>query len=257
MSCVLARLCAAPNDSSAPGRPSPRCRKRLCRRGIDLEGIRSLPLFESLEPAVVCALLGNTPAELHPRHSLLFQAGDPADAFFIVLSGQVKLFALTESGRESIVETVEPVSSFAEAAIFAGAYPIAAEVVEKAVLLRVGARGFLAGLRANPTVACRMLGSLLRWERRLAGEVRRLCSRSPLERVAELLVSLTPQVSGETVVVLPMKKLVIASRLGMEPETLSRVLARLREFGVHTQGRTVRVEDVARLHALCAPPPGA
>ncbi|MBP2230490.1 CRP-like cAMP-binding protein [Azospirillum agricola] len=257
MSCVLARLCADTGGGPEPVRLPIRCRGRLCRRGLDLTAIRHLPLFESLEPDVICTLLGNSPAEFHPRHSLLFQAGDPADAFFIVLSGQVKLFALTENGRESIVETVEPVSTFAEAAIFAGVYPIAAEVVEKAALLRVGARGFLAGLRANPAVARRMLGSLLHWERRLAGEVRRLCSRSPLERVAELLVSLTPQVSGETVVILPMKKLVIASRLGMEPETLSRVLARLREFGVHTRGRTVRVEDVARLHALCTPPPGA
>ncbi|MBK1840395.1 cyclic nucleotide-binding domain-containing protein [Azospirillum sp. YIM B02556] len=259
MSCVLARLCTDPGGARGvePARPPVRCRGRLCRRGIDLPAIRSLPLFESLEPAVICRLLGNAPAESHPRNSLLFQAGDQADAFFIVLSGRVKLFALTEGGRESIVETVEPVSSFAEAAIFAGVYPIAAEVVERAELLRVGARGFLAGLRANPAVACRMLGSLLRWERRLAGEMRRLRSRSPMERVAELLVSLTPQASGETVIVLPMKKLVIASRLGMEPESLSRVLGRLREFGVHTQGRTVRVEDVARLHALCAPPPGA
>ncbi|MCM8735594.1 cyclic nucleotide-binding domain-containing protein [Azospirillum sp. A1-3] len=259
MSCVLARLHA---DSSGvrdaePARSPVRCRGRLCRRGLDLPAIRSLPLFESLEPAVICRLLGNSPVELHPRNSPLFQAGDPAHAFFIVLSGRVKLLALTESGRESIVETVEPVSSFAEAAIFAGVYPVAAEVVEKAELLRVGARGFLAGLRANPVAACCMLGSLLRWERRLAGEVRRLCSRSPMERVAALLVSLAPQVSGETVIVLPMKKLVIASRLGMEPESLSRVLGRLREFGVHTQGRTVRVEDVARLHALCAPPPRA
>lgn len=241
--------------NTAADQPPPRCRTRPCRRGLNLAVIRNLPLFESLDHDTTCALLGTASVEFHPRNSMLFQAGDPADAFFIVLSGQVKLFALTVGGRESIVETIEPVSSFAEAAILAGAYPVAAEVVEDAALVRVGARRFLNNLRANPAVACRMLGSLLRWERRLGGELNRLRSRSPIERVAELLISLTPRVHGETIVTLPMKKLVIASRLGMKPETLSRVLARLREFGVHTHGRTVRIEDIARLHALCATPP--
>ena len=264
MLCALASLCAtssAATSSAAAAATAgaPRCGTRPCRRRrLDPVAIRQLPLFESLDPAVTCRLLGTAEVEIRPRNSMLFQAGNRADAFFIVLSGVVKLFALTEDGRESIVEIVEPVSSFAEAAMFAGGvYPVAAEVVEEAALVRVGAREFFNELRANPAVAGRMLGSLLRWERRLAGELRRQRDFSPMERVAELLVSLTPQAQGETVVTLPMKKLVIASRLGMKPESLSRVLARLRDFGVHTQGRTVRIEDVSRLHALCAPRPAA
>lgn len=251
MPCTLTHLC--PKRMARP--TACRSRGHGCRRlRLDTEGIRHLPLFENLDLPVICDLIGPAPVEVYPRATMLFEAGSPAEAFFIVLSGRVKLFALTEDGRESIVEIIEPVSSFAEAAIFAGGvYPVGAEVVEEAALVRVGARRFLHRLRDNPAVACRILGSLLRWQRRLAAELDGLRHRTPMERVAHLLVSLSPGVQGGAVVILPMKKTVIASRLGMKPESLSRVLARLRGVGVRTEGRVVHIEDVARLHALCVP----
>ena len=39
----------------------------------------------------------------------------------------------------------------------------------------------------------------------------------------------------------------MAARLGMQPETFSRSLARLRSVGVETQGSSISIADVARL----------
>ena len=41
----------------------------------------------------------------------------------------------------------------------------------------------------------------------------------------------------------------IAGRLGMKPETLSRSLAKLRAFGVETTGRELMIRDVGALRA--------
>ncbi len=233
--------------------PAKRCRTgKACRRQrLDPALVACLPIFEKVPPEVLGDLLGNAVVEVHPEHSMLFEAGAPADAFFILLSGRVKLFALLEDGKESIVELVEPVSSFAEAAMFAnGQFPVNAEVIEEAALVRVRAEHFLSCLRQNRDLAYRMLSALSLWNRRLKGEVRALREHSPLRRVSAFLLSLASCEEGEVTVSLPLKKVIIASRLGMEPESLSRVLGRLRDFGVQTQGASVRIQDVALLRRL-------
>jgi hypothetical protein len=63
-----------------------------------------------------------------------------------------------------------------------------------------------------------------------------------------------------------MDKALIAGRLGMQPETLSRTFAKLREYGVQTKGAEMIIPDVAALRRLsegdqfegppCGPSPG-
>lgn len=252
MTCSLgayAKICPVRGSAAASGR----CRaSKACRRQrLDLSLITCLPIFEKVPQEVLGDLLGNAVVEVHPKHTMLFEAGDAADAFFIVLSGRVKLFALMEDGKESIVEVVEPVSSFAEGAMFAsGHFPVSAEVIEEAALVRVRAEHFLSCLRQNRDLAYRMLSALSLWNRHLKREVRMLREHSPIRRVSGFLLSLVPCQEGEATVSLPLKKVIIASRLGMEPESLSRVLGRLRDAGVRTRGSSVHIEDVARLRHL-------
>ena len=92
-----------------------------------------------------------------------------------------------------------------------------------------------------------MVASLGRWQVRLMRELRLLKSRSPAPRLAWYLVSLTHTESGEATVVLPHPKQVIAKRVGVAPESLSRALARFSDLGVETEGTRIRIRDVARL----------
>ncbi len=252
MTCGLGaytKICPVRGTASASGRC--RAAKGCRRRRLDPILVADLPIFEKVPIDVLGDLLGNAMVETHGNHTMLFEAGDPADAFFILMSGRVKLFALLEDGKESIVEVVEPVSSFAEGAMFAsGHYPVSAEVIEAAALVRVRAEHFLSCLRQNRDLAYRMLSALGHWNRHLKREVRGLREHSPIRRVSGFLLSLMPCEEGAASVELPMKKVIIASRLGMEPESLSRVLGRLRGVGVRTAGSTVHVEDVARLRHL-------
>lgn len=247
-------LCTAPRlecpdraptlpSRSGPGRPDPAL-------------VSGLPLFEGLEPAIIAELLSEACLLERTRQALLFSAGAPADGFFILLAGKVKLFAITEDGKEGIVEIFTPLSSFAEAAMFAcGRFPLNAEVVEEARLIRVGASGFLSALRRRPAVALRMLASLNRWSHRLSSEIWLLKERTPEQRVASFLLSLTDAGEGAVEVDLPFRKGLVASRVGIGRESFSRVLARLRRHGVETEGNRVRIRDVGFLRRLCAPFP--
>lgn len=215
--------------------------------------VSSLPLFDGIQPELLCRLLADSTTLSRRRNTLLFSAGDPADCFYIVLEGAVKLFALAQDGRESIVEIFGPGTSFAEAAMLSiGKFPLHAEVIENATLIRVGRRAFLHTLQSDHALAYRMLAALVRWNRRLAGEIWDLKELSPWQRVAEFLLSQAEDAEGEATVWLPFNKEVLASRVGIRRESLSRVLGRLRALGVQTAGNAIRIGDVGLLRrAFC------
>ncbi|UEM06330.1 cyclic nucleotide-binding domain-containing protein [Skermanella rosea] len=212
----------------------------------------ALPLFQRLDAHVLTDLLSGSTVARMPARTVLFAAGDEADCFYVVLEGKVKLFALNEGGEDSVVEVFEPVSSFAEAAMFAsGSFPLSAEVLEEATLARIPAAPFLRKLRQDRGVAFTMLSNLSLWHRRLMREKAALKLKTPVQRVGGFLLSLTPADTGPAVVSLPFRKNLVASRLGIEPESFSRVLARLRSHGVDTAGMEIRIAEVAALRDLC------
>lgn len=216
------------------------------------EVVAALPLFDGILPQVLNRLLADSATITRRRSTLLFGAGDEADCFYVVLDGAVKLFALSQDGRETIVEIFGPGTSFAEAAMLStGRFPLHAEVIEDATLIRVGRRAFLYTLNSDHALAYRMLAALAKWNRRLAAEISDLKERTPWQRVAEFLLAQTPVTQGRAEVELPFNKEVLAGRVGIRRESLSRVLGRLRVLGVHTSGNAIQIEDVNRLRQAC------
>lgn len=218
----------------------------------DVTIIRRTPLFSALDEAQAMALLRGARVRDYADESLLFSAGDRADHFYVVLRGSVRLFALSEEGDETIIEVIGAGNSFAEGAIFgAGRYPVHAEVFSGARLVSINAAPLLEALRSDSGMAMAVLASLCRWQLNLMAEIRRLKAQAPAQRLAWFLVSLAGDVSGEAVFRLPFRKTIVAGRIGITPESLSRALARLAELGVETKGDIVTVHDVEALRAFC------
>src|SRR5262245_55635431 len=102
-------------------------------------------VLRDLPPAAGQALIaGRRPVALR-KGQVLFQRGDPADAFYVVLSGWMKLARLGPGGDEIIVHVVKASESFAEAAMFLDrAYPVNAEAATDALLARIDAEAMRA-----------------------------------------------------------------------------------------------------------------
>ena len=219
----------------------------------DLAILRRIPLFAGLETRQLDDLLREVSVREHPKGQLLFQQGDMADRFYVVLSGWVKIFRLTQDGDQAVMGLFTRGESFAEAAMFMGGkFPASAEVVEEARLLRVESGPFEKRLHAEPEIAVAMLASVSRRMHYLVGQIEQLQVRSGTQRVADFLLKLCPAEDGPTEIALPYDKSLIASRLGMKPESFSRALARLRDLGVRTERSHVSVSDAAALAEYCA-----
>ncbi len=88
-------------------------------------------------------------------------------------------------------------------------------------------------------------------------QVEQLKAQSGVQRVAEFLVSLSSVDYGPCDIALPYDKVLIAARLGLKPESLSRAFAKLKSLGVAVHDSHVAISDVAKLHRLASDDRGA
>jgi CRP-like cAMP-binding protein len=233
--------------------------ERLARRvGLedrDLAIIARVPLFAGLEASGLADLLAGAVVRRFSRNALLFVEGEPAGQFYVVLEGWVRLYRQTADGRESVIALLACGESFAEAVMFLGGrFPVNAAVVDEARLLVIPARSFRRALQSDNELCFKMMASMALHLRRLVGQVEQLTVRSSSERVAQFLLKLARDGADSAIVHLPYDKGLIAARLGMQPETLSRALAKLRPLGVETHGSRVTIRDLAALRRHCVRP---
>ena len=139
-----------------------------------------------------------------------------------------------------------------EAVFRGGRSPASALVAEDARLIRISSQPFRQWIQSEPEIALGMLASLSARMHHLVNESEQLQNRSATERVADFILKRCPVREGSAVIALPYDKSLLAARLAMKPESLSRVLAKLRRLGVRTENHRVIVTDVARLARFCA-----
>lgn len=184
----------------------------------------------------------------YTRGQLLFDHGDPAHSVFIVLDGWVKLFRVTPSGSEAVVAVFTRGHSFGEAvALRNDNYPVASEAATDCEVVQIPSAEIQKMMRAHPDVCIAILSSTFAHLHSLVSEVEQLKAHSGAQRVAQFLLSLTQGEDGQCTVTLPFDKVLIAGRIGMKPESLSRAFSRLKPQGVTIRRNHAEIADVERL----------
>lgn len=208
-------------------------------------------LLSKLPPEIVDTLLGLSSVRVFERGRSIFQRGDPATSVFVVLEGWVKLSRTAENGTETIVGVFTKGESFGEAAALEGnKYPVAAEAVSGCRLVDIPAVHIIEMIEARPELWRAMLAATFKHLQELVGQVEQLKAKTGAQRVAQFLLSLCQCEAGSCAVALPYEKGVIAGRLGLKPESLSRAFTRLKECGVKIERNNAVIEEVRDLRAF-------
>lgn len=226
----------------------------MLTEGKALAGIRAHHLFAGLSPAQLQRILAASVIDEVEPGQVLFDRGQPARHFYIVVDGQVNLTLYSTSGDEKIVDILGPGQSFAEAVMFMSGpvYPVSAVAASKSRIGRFSSQEYVAILRESPETCLRMLGHLSQRLHMRIREIEYLTLESATHRLVRMIESrLPPGADGPIEITLQESRQEIASRLSMKPETLSRILRALSEGGaIEVDGRILRVPDRGRLLAF-------
>src|SRR5512144_2866336 len=170
----------------------------------DLKAASQTTVLCGLNPRTVQTLLAPaTVVELEPGDAL-FRQGEPAAAFFIVIDGWVKLYRITPAGDEAVLHVLTKGESFAEAVAFAGGrYPATASAATESRVVLISAHHVICCIREMPDIAIAMIASTSQHVHRLVQRVEQLSSQSGMQRVAEFLAGLCPNMDGSCTISLP------------------------------------------------------
>jgi CRP/FNR family transcriptional regulator, dissimilatory nitrate respiration regulator len=214
------------------------------------EVLARLPLFSELSTDEISMLLPGVREFKARAHEMLFNKGDRLDGIHIVVTGQVKLCIPSQQGMEKVIGTLNAGAAFAEAVVFLDIpCPVSAQATQDSMLLVASKKVLLDVLDCDSRFARKMLASLSMKLHQLMADMETCTLMNSVQRVVCFLSHQAPeQDAARYEVRLDTSKQMLASRLSLAPETLSRVLHHLVTAGlIEVQGRTLRVMDAQRL----------
>ena len=180
---------------------------------------------------------------------MIFSEGDPANGFYIVETGKVKIFKLSFDGKEQILHIYGPGNPFGEVPVFEGKnFPAYATAIQKSRLIFLERDRFVQVLSQTPSLAMSMLGALSGKLREFTVQIENLSLKEVPARLASYILTLSAEQKNEEKVRLPLSKNQLANLIGTTPETLSRMLKKLSDEGyISVQARDISILDAEGL----------
>ncbi len=181
------------------------------------------------------------------RGDYLFHHGDQVKFFYIICSGLIQLFTETPDGKELTVDVVITGRTIARPEAlnpFSLHHQLSAKSVGDSVVLKFPIE-WLKEVAGHPVFALNILSAISQYAHMVEIEREHKSTMTAAQQVGCFLQRLCVMHNlNPNGFELPYSKILIASRLGMEPETFSRALAKLKENGVEVRDNLVKFHDI-------------
>ena len=207
--------------------------------------ISSSSLFQGLPEKEIDQIVAIAIERSYQKGESIFFEGEPANGFYMVGEGKVKIFKMSLGGKEQILHIFGEGEIFGEVPVFHGMpFPASAETLAATRLLFFPRDTFVALVTRNPSIALNMLAVLSMRLRRFTVQIENLSLKEVPARLAGYLLYLLEEQNREDYVELEISKGQLASLLGTIPETLSRIFAKMSEEGlIEVAGRRINILD--------------
>lgn len=216
--------------------------------------LKTIPFFTELPDEDIAWFIKRARFVEYSKHNFLFQHGDPADALYIIMEGWIKIYRDDMQGEQVVQAILTRGDTFGEESVVTGrSYPCNAQVVGKNTKCLVISGDILRERIENmPGVAFRMISALADQLNKTGYFLEIHSKLTAPQRLGAFLLKLSMDRQNTPKVQLPYNKLMVAARLGMQPETLSRAMRRLKEdLNIEFKGRDVTIPDLNALQDYC------
>lgn len=179
----------------------------------------------------------------YPKGRMIYWQEAPAEEFYYLKDGRVKIFLSSENGMEKTLTVLESGSIFGEAAFFDGLPRVSsAKTLVKSEIITITRKSLLDCIRREPQLAMNLLTYLSQTIRMLSAQVDTMTFLQADQRLARLLLKLA---SGKTVHATHED---LACLAGVSRITVSRILTDFVQRGwVATHYRGIEILDEAGL----------
>ncbi len=212
------------------------------------EQLRKISLFNDLSSDVVRSLAARAHVCTYGGGQRIVSQADKVQAFFIVLSGRVKISRSNSEGKEQILYVVNGGQPFCFCSAFTDKpYPVDVETMEQSLIARIPAKEMEDMARREPLLLLGMLQVLSGRLLDAMNMVESLSLHDVTKRVACFLLhaeKMSPGSDGGERFRLTISHKDVARIVGTTPETLSRVLQGFkRENIIQSSGRCIQILD--------------
>jgi CRP-like cAMP-binding protein len=211
--------------------------------------LRSATIFSHFTDPQLQTLARRTRLVRLDTGAILFERGEQARALYLLVQGQLKLYRTSPDGNEVIIDLLEAGMTFGETRVFLEdhQFHVSCAALAEAEVAAVDLPTFLALLRDSVDTCLLLLRRISERAERHVDDIERLALQGGACRVASYLLGQLPPSRSEYR--LTVAKGVLATRLGLRAETLSRILKQLNADGIVSvsSGNIVRIPSRQKL----------
>jgi CRP-like cAMP-binding protein len=219
-------------------------------RGHHTGCLRGTSLFSNLSDDEIACFEDVAQTRAYAKGKILYLQNEPAEFFYVICGGWIKLFHTMPEGEEIIIDMLTSGHMVGESAVFEqGRHMSSAQIIEDVQLLSIPSSILKDQIGLSPTLALSMLSSMSRHHRRHAGEIALNAMQNAPQRIGGFLLKLCSAERQKGIIFhLPYDKTLIANTLGMKGATFSRALNILRQkTAIRISGTRVEIDSVERL----------
>ena len=221
------------------------------------ETLKDIPLFSELDIKDIRKISEFSLIKKYNKNELIFTDGDKYRGFYIVLKGKVKVFKLSPTGKESVINIILPLELFAEVPLFEGYpyYPVNAQTLEESILFFIPGKEFIDFTYNNPHISLKIISGFAKKLHALTRRIESLTLSDVPNRLAKYIMEEYSKshkvILSKPFVLLTISKSTLAGYLGTITETLSRTFKKLQDDNViDVRGRKIFLIDINRLRDL-------
>lgn len=218
----------------------------LLKSDYDPDFIKSLSLFSGLAEEEKNALLQGGQILSLRRGQSLFRQDDNLGSFYVVCNGLVKVSRVTPDGREVTLDILVSGDMTCAKEIFelSDVHMVNAMAISDTIVMSFPKNWLLETAQKSGVFALNLLAAISRSARMTEMDAEHQATMSAPQLLSCFLIHLCERYNFDPRgFLLPLSKSLIASRLGMELETLSRTLPVLKKYGITVKGKNVALND--------------
>lgn len=193
--------------------------------------LRRTPVYRNLSPDDRVRLGSVARVRAYQRGDVIFEEGTPSDYFYTIASGRVKIYKMTPSGKDVILEIFGPGDPFGAVAAYEGRpFPATAAALEDTICLAVPRKAFFDLLEHHPSLVRGLLLGLTHRLIELTNRLAELAGGRVEPRVARLFLKLADEAGraerGGVFIPMPLSRQELADMTGTTIETCIRIMSR-------------------------------